>query len=324
MKNSESTKRIASAAGKQSEDDRESAFLAALGDQIRGYRAKRGMTRKMLSKHSGVSERYIAQMELGKGNVSVLLLRNVAAALGIELSDLLIDHSNYTPETVLMVQLIRSLSPEENKKLYRLVSTEYGAAASKNGRIALIGLRGAGKTTLGQKLATDFDVPFIRLAVEIEKIAGMSVNGIFSYSGQQAYRRFEREALESIIQKYANAVIEAGGSLVSEPSTFNLLLKSCFTVWVSTSPREHMDRVIKQGDLRPMADNKQSMMDLERILSERSGFYNQADIRVDTSNKTIAQSYKEIRNAVKPAFERRSQTATHEKEKVDIAAVFEQ
>lgn len=229
-------------------------------------------------------------MELGKGNVSVLILRKLTQALGCSVSELFWDWEGQLPEAALTWEMIKSVPGKDQKALRELIVKQLGVDVRKQGRLALIGLRGAGKTTLGKMLARKFNVPFIRLVSEIEKKAGIGVNEIFSLSGQSAYRRLELEALEEAVRDYPRAIIEAGGSLVSEAKTFNRLLVSCFTVWVKTSPSEHMNRVVAQGDFRPMENNKAAMADLKRILAERGPYYKQADASVDTSNKSADQS----------------------------------
>jgi XRE family aerobic/anaerobic benzoate catabolism transcriptional regulator len=198
---------------------------------------------------------------------------------------------------------VQSLARLESKQLLqarKLLADAFGASMERERRqrIALIGLRGAGKSTLGARLATTLRVPFIELDREIERLAGMSLGALLDLYGQSAYRRYERRALESVIETYERAVIATGGSLVSEPATFDLLLSACFTVWLTARPEEHMSRVMAQGDLRPMADNTEAMEDLRRILDERAALYSKADATVKTAGKSVDQSLALLASAV--------------------------
>lgn len=275
-------------------------YLRLIGERVRNARARRGMTRKILARDSGVSERYLAQLETGQGNVSILLLRQIAHAMGLPLADLTRDGPDHPVEFTLMKQLLERLSPDELSEAYGLLSERFGRAVGgqRAGRIALIGLRGAGKSTLGRRLATQLGVPFLDMGVEIERDSGMSLSEIFSLSGQVSYRRLERRCLERLLESYDQAVIETGGSLVSEAATYELLLNTCYTVWITASPEEHMNRVIAQGDYRPMAGNDEAMEDLRRILAERAPLYGKADATVATSGRTEPQSFKELVRAL--------------------------
>lgn len=283
------------------------AYLRQLGDRVRGHRARRGMTRRMLAQASGISERYLAQLEHGEGNMSILLLRQVSRALGVSLAEMAREGSEQSVELSLLVEFFERLSPEQQRGMLRLVMDQAGAAKGRDGRIALVGLRGAGKTTLGKRVAEALDVPFVRLVGEVERLAGMTVNEIYSLSGQPAYRRLEHRALTEVIEAHPRAVIETGGSLVAEAATFGLLLASCFTVWVRTSPEEHMARVMAQGDHRPMADQADAMADLRRILAEREPFYRRADAVIDTSGRPVERCVQDLlaacRHVVPPIAE---------------------
>lgn len=270
------------------------AYLRQLGERVRGHRARRGLTRKMLAQASEISERYLAQLEHGEGNISILLLRQVARALGVTLGDLAREGSEQSVELSLLTEFFERLPAEKQRAVLRLVMDQAGSAKGREGRVALIGLRGAGKTTLGRRLAAALDMPFIRLVGEVERMAGMTVNEIHALSGQPAYRRLEQRALAQIVETHPRAVIETGGSLVAEAGTFGLLLSACFTVWVRTSPEEHMARVVAQGDHRPMADQADAMADLRRILAEREAFYRRADVVCDTSGRTVESCVQEL------------------------------
>ena len=278
----------------------EAEYLRLLGDRIREARARRGMTRKILARDSKVSERYLAQLEAGHGNISIVLLRQIAHAMGLPLGDLVREEPDRPVELTLLIQTLGRLQAKELAQARGLLAQAFGAAveSGRRHRIALIGLRGAGKSTLGAKLAKDRGVPFIELDREIEREIGTSLSEVFDLYGQAAYRRYERRALENVIERHDRAVIATGGSIVSEPATFDLLLSACFTVWLTAAPEEHMGRVVAQGDYRPMAENDEAMEDLRRILAGRQALYSKADATVDTAGKTVEQSLRELRAAV--------------------------
>lgn len=277
----------------------EAAFLQTLGERVRDARARRGMTRRILARDSGVSERYLAQLEAGQGNVSVLLLRQIGAALGIPLGDLLRGDDKQPVELALIQQFLQRLPKQRLARIRAQLLRDFGSPPADRGkRIALIGLRGAGKSALGAVLAKKLDAPFIELDRQIERDAGISLSEIFLLYGQQGYRRYERRCLERVIEDHERCVIATGGSIVSEPATYDLLLSTCFTVWLKASPEEHMARVVAQGDTRPMAGNAQAMEDLRRILDGRGMLYGQADATVDTGGQTVEQSLKALKKAV--------------------------
>jgi XRE family aerobic/anaerobic benzoate catabolism transcriptional regulator len=283
------------------------AFLVALGERVRSLRARKAMTRRALAAASDVSQRHLANLELGIGNASVLVLRQIAQALGCSLAELLGDETAASPEWLLIRDLLRGRDEDDLRRGRFQLAELFGAAvvpAARERRIALVGLRGAGKSTLGQMLADDRDVPFVELNREIERVAGCSVAEIHNLYGPTAYRRYERRALEETIQLYQDAVIAAPGGIVSDPATFNLLLSHCFTVWLQAAPEEHMKRVEAQGDLRPMSGNRQEAMeDLRLILAARRAFYDKADLAFDTSGKPLTESFAQLRNAVRAALE---------------------
>jgi XRE family aerobic/anaerobic benzoate catabolism transcriptional regulator len=278
----------------------EADYLRLLGERIRAARARRGMTRKILARDSGVSERYLAQLETGHGNSSIILLRQVAQAMSLPLAELVREDPDHPVEFSLLVQSLARLDSKQLAQARKLMTESFGASMERGRRqrIALIGLRGAGKSTLGAKLAATLRIPFIELDREIERLAGMSLASLFDLYGQSAYRRYERRALESVIDSYDRAVIATGGSLVSEPATFDLLLSACFTVWLTARPEEHMSRVMAQGDLRPMAENTEAMDDLRRILEGRAALYSKADVAVETAGKSVDQSLVLLKAAV--------------------------
>lgn len=268
-------------------------FLRAFGERIRGERAKRGMSRKLLADHAGISERYLTQLESGKGNVSIVLLRHIATALGMPLVRLVEDEAP-SPE----MEFLSRLTPARLREVYASL-TAANASAAREQRIALVGLRGAGKTTLGKGAAKALDVPFIELDREVERLSGTSLGAIIELYGQQAYRRYELQALEELLATQQQFVVATGGSLVSEPATYELLLRNCFTVWVRTTPEAHMQRVVDQGDLRPMAGSQRAMDDLRRILEERSELYGRADLVIDTTGKSADDSVRELISGIR-------------------------
>jgi XRE family aerobic/anaerobic benzoate catabolism transcriptional regulator len=280
-------------------DADEQPFLQQLGEHVRQARARRGMTRRILARDSGVSERFLAQLEAGQGNVSVLRLRRIARALNLPLTDLLRERDDH-PELALITQFLERLRPHELAAVRSRLARECGAGTSERSRrIALIGLRGAGKSTLGERLALDLQVPFVELDREIEREAGTSLQEILLLHGQAGYRRLERRCLERIIQGFERVVIATGGSIVSEPATYDLLLSGCFTVWLKTTPQEHMARVVAQGDTRPIEEgNSEAMDDLKRILAGREALYGQADAVVDTGGAPVETSLERLKRAV--------------------------
>jgi XRE family aerobic/anaerobic benzoate catabolism transcriptional regulator len=245
-----------------SAQQQEHAFLARLGERVRTWRTEHGMTRKQLSVASGVSERYLAQLEAGQGNMSVLLLRKVSRAMGVAVE-----------------RLVREEETQQRP-------------------IALLGLRGAGKSTLGAKLAQSLNVPFVELDREVEKEAGAPLGEVFAMYGQDAFRRFERRALERVLGEHPQAVIATGGSLVTDPGTYELLLERCRSIWLKASPDEHMARVIAQGDLRPFKGRSAALDEIGKLLEDRDRLYGRANAVVDTSGKTVRQSLADLRRVI--------------------------
>jgi XRE family aerobic/anaerobic benzoate catabolism transcriptional regulator len=273
-------------------------LLAIIGRRVRETRERRGMARKNLSQNSKVSERYLAHLEAGEANASVLLLRNVARALGMPLTEL-IEPQESSVEQRLIRRFLDHLPERQLEDVVFRLMRDFGPeAAARKKRVALVGLRGAGKTTLGAALADELRLPFVELDREIERDAGISLSEVFSLYGQTGYRRIERRCLERIIQSDKQIVLAVGGGIVSEPETYNLLLASCFTVWIKASPAEHMARVVAQGDLRPMQGNTEAMEDLNRILQAREPLYRKADVTLDTAGERPEQSLTKLRQAV--------------------------
>jgi XRE family aerobic/anaerobic benzoate catabolism transcriptional regulator len=269
------------------------AYLKRVGERVRLARARRGMSRKSLSRASGVSERYLAELERGAGNASLLVLRQIGEALSIEAAALVSDAPERPVDLTLAIHQLERLSRADLSEARRLITQRFGQAdaSAAQGRIALVGLRGAGKTTLGQLAAEALAVPFVELDREIERASGMELSEIFAVHGQAMFRSLERQCLETIIARFERVVIATGGSLVTEPATYDILLSNCFVVWLSAAPDEHMGRVLDQGDLRPMADGPQAMVDLKAILESRTPLYARANATVSTSGKSEAQAF---------------------------------
>ena len=281
------------------------AYLAALGERVRALRARRGLTRRGLALAAQVSERHLANVESGVGNASIQFLRQVAAALNCSLSELVGDETASSPEWLMIRETLRGRSDAELAAARAALVALLGAPASASARrqrVALIGLRGAGKSTLGRQLAAACDAPFVELNREIEALAGCSLNEIHSLYGAAAYRRYEWRALEDVIARHPRAVIATPGGIVSEAATFQLLLAHCHTVWLRASPEEHMARVRAQGDTRPMAGhrgNAEAMDDLRRILDSRAPFYAKADTPFDTGGKSAAAALAGLKKALR-------------------------
>lgn len=277
-------------------------FLASLGDRVRSLRARRGMTRKAVSIAADVSERHLANLEYGEGNASVLVLLQIAGALQCSLFELLGDVTTSNPEWLLIRELLEQADEATLRKARIAIGEALGTGGGTplaNPRVALVGLRGAGKSSLGQRLADDLEFPFVELSREIEKFAGCSVNEIQNLYGMNAYRRYERRALEEAIQIYPEAVIATPGGLVSDPATFNQLLSHCTTVWLYADPQDHMKRVLAQGDMRPMAQNKEAMEDLKSILAGRAAFYSKSQLKIDTSEQSFEATFQILRRTVR-------------------------
>jgi XRE family aerobic/anaerobic benzoate catabolism transcriptional regulator len=276
------------------------AYLRRLGERVRTLRNQRGMSRKALAQHAKVSERYLAQLETGKGNGSIVLLRRISRAIGMPVTQLVNEGAEPALDLVLLSQFLERLPPKALADARELLLRHFSEPSDdlRKARIALIGLRGGGKSTLGRLLAARLDVPFIELDREVERRSGASLSEIFDMFGQETFRRAEREALESVLRQHRAFVMATSGSIVTEPGTLELLLASCFTVWLRAEPDEHMKRVMEQGDMRPMAHSARAMEDLIAILKSREPLYAKAAAELVTSGKTPEQNLAELLRVV--------------------------
>lgn len=276
-------------------------LLFNLGRRVKLLRARRGMPRRVLAEEADVSERHLANLESGVGNVSVLVLNQVAHALDCSLAELLGDETTSSPEWLMIRKILQGRGQDQLEEAHRALADLFvgkNPGGRRGDRIALIGLRGAGKSTLGRMVATKLSRPFIELGAEITRLAGCSPAEIQNLYGPKAYRRYEHEALEETLQSHKACVIATAGGLVSEPATLDLLLTNCFTIWLQADPEDHMNRVIAQGDLRPMAGSKQAMDDLRLILEGRAAFYAKADLTFNTSGKSLDSAFAGLMAAV--------------------------
>jgi len=277
------------------------AFLAAIGREVRRQRAKRGMTRRQLAQASLTSERYLAQIESGQGNPSVLILKSIAQALDVPIIELL-PRANGRPAAMTHVLDVLARTPvAELPALAELIESHAArhVAADRARRIALVGLRGAGKSTLGRRLADELACPFIELDRLVEQDYGACIPDLIEIAGLATFRRYERACLERVIDEHDTAVIATAGGIVSDAETYALLLRRSHTVWVRASPDEHMKRVMEQGDFRPMAQNREAMADLVAILEARRPDYARAQAELDTSGDTIECSFGKLQDLVK-------------------------
>ena len=274
-------------------------FLEFLGKRVRQFRSLRGMTRKSLAKDADVSERHLAQLEAGEGNISIVLLRRIATALNVSLFEIFAPDVNEPAEKKMIQRFLERLpSNRLEEVVFRLMSEFNPEEKLRRKRIALIGLRGAGKSTLGPKLAAELHVPFIELDREIEIDTGMPVGEIFSMYGQSGYRSIEKRTLFRVLSEQEAAVISVGGGVVSEKETFEHLLSHCYTIWIKAQPEEYMSRAVAQGDLRAMAGNDRAMEDLRRILEARVPLYRQADMELDTSGSSVEASFTKLKSTL--------------------------
>lgn len=265
------------------------ALITRVGERVRKARELKGIPRRVLSEISGVSPRYLALLEAGEGNISIGLLQRVAEALGHRIEWLVGEDDPWTSETLRAAELFRGATAETRARVLGMLAPTPAQDARRR-RIALIGLRGAGKSTLGAMAGEALDVPFLELNREIEDQSGMPVNELMAFYGQEGYRRLEAQALSRVIATHDTVILAVAGGIVSEPEVFNALLANFHTIWIKASPPEHMARVRGQGDMRPMAGNPEAMDQLKFILTSRETLYEQARAKLDTSGQTPEQS----------------------------------
>ncbi len=293
--------------GPQSEATHAAAFLATMGNEVRRHRAKRGMTRRQLAQASLTSERYLAQIESGAGNPSVSVLRAIAQALDLPISALLPESGARTAALDAILDLVMQVPEGELPALAKEIEAHVmrAGSADRARRIALVGLRGAGKSTLGRMLAQRLGWPFIELDRRVEEEYGASIPDLIEMVGTATFRRQERHALQRVIAEHEAAIITTAGGIVANPETYALLLRGAHTVWIKARPEEHMSRVMAQGDFRPMAQNRRAMADLVAILEARRPDYARAEAEVDTSGDSIEQSFAKLLRVVTPFVEER-------------------
>lgn len=276
--------------------ERTAQFLRQVGERVRLARNRKGLSQKALSQRSGISQRYIAQLEAGEGNISISLLRRVGEALDHRIEWLVADDDPWVSDIAAITSLYRMATNDQRRKVLEVLNPE--SAARRANRVALIGLRGAGKSTLGRMAAASLNVPFMELNEEIEQVSGMHVNEVIALYGQEGYRRLERQAIERIVAGRDTLLLAAAGGIVSDPDTFQYLLQYFHTIWLRAKPEEHMARVRAQGDIRPMAGHPEAMDDLKAILTSRESLYGSADASIDTSGKTEAESVKDLLSTI--------------------------
>ncbi len=270
-----------------------SDFLELVGDRVRSARARKNISRKKLSEISGVSQRYLAQLETGSGNISIVLLRRVAEALDYKIEWLVGEEDPYSSKLLSIISLYKQATSEQRMRILEVLDPDH-PNLRRSRRIAFIGLRGAGKSTIGRLVSEHVDMPFLELNEEIEQAAGMPVNEVIALYGQEGYRRLEKQSIDWIVATNDSIVLAVAGGIVSEPETFNYLLRHYHTIWLKAEPTDHMTRVRGQGDERPMAGNPEAMDELKSILMSREALYERADISVNTSGRTLQQTVEDV------------------------------
>jgi len=274
-------------------------FLLCLGKRVRELRNRRGLTRKMMANEADVSERHLAQLEAGEGNVSIVLLRRIAAALHVSLAELFAVETETRHEKILIQRFLERHPAHRVEDAVSRLMREFGnEERERRLRVALVGIRGAGKSTLGSRLSEEMKIPFIELDQEIEKDTGMPLGEIFSLYGQTGYREIEKRLLERVLHEHERGILSVGGGVVSEKETYDYLLANCYTIWIKARPEEYMARVIAQGDFRVMGGSDRAMEDLRRILEAREPLYRKADMYLDTSGSSVDESFAKLKAAL--------------------------
>ncbi len=264
-------------------------LLISVGERVRNARGRMGISRRLLAEKSGVSQRYLAQLESGQGNISIGLLMRIAHALDFRIEWLLAEEDPWTSETVMISSLLRSATRSQRERVLEILDPENPRLRRAN-RIAFIGLRGAGKSTLGRLTAAQLGLPFKELNEDIEEVSGMPAGEVMALYGLEGYRHLERQSLERIVATHERLVLAVAGGIVSQPETFNYLLRNFHTIWLKAEPEEHMARVRGQGDERPMAGNPDAMGELRNILTSREALYSRAEVHINTSKATLEES----------------------------------
>jgi XRE family aerobic/anaerobic benzoate catabolism transcriptional regulator len=272
--------------------------MALVGGRVRNARERRGISRRALAERSQVSLRHLAQLEGGTGNISMALLWRISEALDHRIEWLMGADDPWTSEVVRSSELFRSATQKQRRQVMRILDPD-DPTRLRSKRLCMIGLRGAGKSTLGKLLSAELSLPFVELNEEIEEISGFPANEVMALYGQEGYRRLERQAVERIVATCEAVVLAVAGGIVAEPETFSYLLRHFHTIWIKARPEEHMERVRAQGDLRPMNGNPQAMEELRSILTSREELYSRAEATVDTSGQSCEQSKWDLVAAVR-------------------------
>lgn len=273
----------------QSADVTGHVLLHRVGERVRKARSLKGIPRRVLSEASGVSQRYLAQLEAGEGNISIALLLRVADALDVSLEALIVEEDPWDSDYTRFQTLFRGADRNTRQQVLELL-TRQTAGDSRARRVCLIGLRGAGKTTLGRAAGDQLGMPFLELNREIEDHSGMPISEIMEFYGQEGYRRLEAQAIQRVIESQDSVILAVAGGIVAEPTAYETLLTHFNAIWVKANPEDHMDRVRAQGDERPMAGNPEAMSQLRSILSTREALYGKAHAQLETSGKSVSQA----------------------------------
>jgi XRE family transcriptional regulator, aerobic/anaerobic benzoate catabolism transcriptional regulator len=268
-------------------------LIKRIAVRVREARKSRGLPRRVLSEMSGVSPRYLAQLEAGEGNISVILLQRVAGALELKIEALLAETMPLDRDAERIAQVFSKANPDVQQQVRALLFAQ-SKTELRAGRICLIGLRGAGKSTLGRLAGDALGLPFVELNKEIEAASDMPIAEVMALYGQEGYRELEAEALERVGAKHDKMILAVAGGIVAEKTTYTRLLQRFHTVWVHTSPAEYMQRVRAQGDVRPMEGNPAAMTQLKNLLDTRTPLYERADAQINTSNRPVKASLKDL------------------------------
>lgn len=287
-----------SVASARDDDARVNGLLATVGERVRSARARMGLSRRVLAERSGVSQRYLAQLESGQGNISIGLLLRVADALDFRIEWLVAEEDPWTSDVVMLSSLLRSATRAQRERVLEILDPE-NPGLKRASRVAFIGLRGAGKSTLGRLTAAQLGLPFRELNEDIAEASGMPAGEVMALYGPEGYRHLERQSLERVVATYDRLILAVAGGIVSQPETYNYLLRNFHTIWLKAAPEEHMARVRGQGDERPMAGNPDAMAELRSILTAREALYARADAHIDTSKATLEKCLEAVLDAIR-------------------------